>query len=138
MEIEVKKIIDAYRILKEVKVNSLNADSAIAVWKNLKVMRPICKDYDESIEDIKHSLITEEFQTNQTKRAELAKEGRFDDKLEKYFHDIDSKFGKFVEEQLAKTVDVELTKINEDELLKAISDAGLKFESMYVLDIITK
>lgn len=36
MEIKVKEIIDAYRVLKEVKVNSLSSEAAIGVWKDLQ------------------------------------------------------------------------------------------------------
>ena len=32
MEIKVKEIIDAYRVLKELKVNSLSNEASISVW----------------------------------------------------------------------------------------------------------
>lgn len=138
MEIKVKEIIDAYRVLKEVKVNSLSSEAAIGVWKDLKTMRPICKDYDETVEEMRESFNDETFKENQKKANQLSKEGKGSETLDKYFRELNEKFNKFIQDELDKTVDVELEHISEDELIKAVASANLSFDSMNMLEIIIK
>ena len=134
MEIKVKEIIDAYRVLKELKVNSLSNEAAISVWKDLKVMRPICKDYDE----IKESFNDETFKENQKKAHQLYKEGKSSETLDKYFSELNEKFNKFIQDELDKTVNIELEAISEDELIKAVASTNLSFDSMNMLEIMIK
>ena len=138
MEIKVKEIIDAYRVLKEVKVNSLSSEAAIGVWKDLKTMRPICKDYDETVEEMRESFNDETFKENQKKANQLSKEGKASETLDKYFRELNEKFNKFIQDELDKTVDVELEYINEDELIKAVASTNLSFDSMNMLEVIIK
>ena len=138
MEIKVKEIIDAYRVLKEVKVNSLSSEAAIGVWKDLKTMRPICKEYDETVEEMRESFNDETFKENQKKANQLSKEGKGSETLDKYFRELNEKFNKFIQDELDKTVDVELEHISEDELIKAVASANLSFDSMNMLEIIIK
>lgn len=138
MEIKVKEIIDAYRVLKELKVNSLSNEAAISVWKDLKVMRPICKDYDETVDEIKESFNDETFKENQKKAHQLYKEGKSSETLDKYFNELNEKFNKFIQDELDKTVNIELEAISEDELIKAVASTNLSFDSMNMLEIIIK
>lgn len=138
MEIKVKEIIDAYRVLKEVKVNSLSSEAAIGVWKDLKTMRPICKEYDETVEEMRESFNDDTFKENQKKANQLYKEGKSSETLNKYFSELNEKFNKFIQDELDKTVDIELERISEDELIKAVASANLSFDSMNMLDIIIK
>lgn len=138
MEIKVKEIIDAYRVLKEVKVNSLSNEAAIGVWKDLKTMRPICKDYDETVDEMRESFNDETFKENLKESNRLSKEGKGSEALDKYFKELNDKFNKFIQDELDKTVDIELEHISEDELIKAVASANLSFDSMNMLEIIIK
>lgn len=138
MEIKVKEIIDAYRVLKEVKVNSLSNEAAIGVWKDLKTMRPICKDYDETVDEMRESFNDDTFKENQKKANQLSKEGKGSETLDKYFRELNEKFNKFIQDELDKTVDIELEHISEDELIKAVASTNLNFDSLNMLEIIIK
>ena len=56
--IKVKQInaVSAYNVLKQIKTKELPAEVAIAIWKNVKVLKPIATSYEEAIKDSKESL----------------------------------------------------------------------------------
>ena len=61
MKVKTIKAVEAYRALKTLKVGCINDDAMLAVWRNLKALRPISENYDKDIEEVRTTLQDKEF-----------------------------------------------------------------------------
>ena len=70
MKIKTIKAVEAYRTLKMLKVGSMSDEAMLAVWKNLKALRPISETYDKDIEEVRATLQDEDFEKMQQRVKE--------------------------------------------------------------------
>ena len=70
MKVKTIKAVEAYRALKTLKVGGMSDDAMLAVWKNLKALRPVSEAYDKDIEDVRATLQDEEFEKMQQRVKE--------------------------------------------------------------------
>ena len=73
MKIKTIKAVEAYRTLKMLKVAGMSDEAMLAVWKNLKALRPISETYDKDIEEVRATLQDAEFE-NMQQRVKEAQE----------------------------------------------------------------
>lgn len=146
-----KEIINAYNIIKEIKVGSLNDEVALAIWKNVKAFRPIVEEYDKSVEEAKKSLNDDELKA-MSERAQKFNEktkeyqnGNLPEELqkekaeiEKFFISRNAKAEKYFAELGDAEVDIDVQKVEETEMLKALKENGKTFEDMTALEWLLK
>ena len=65
MKTKTIRAVEAYKILKELKVAGMSDEAMLAVWKNLKALRPISENYDKDIEEVRTTLQDKEFEAMQ-------------------------------------------------------------------------
>ena len=70
MKIKTIKAVEAYRTLKMLKVAGMSDEAMLAVWKNLKALRPVSEAYDKDIEEVRATLQDEDFEKMQQRVKE--------------------------------------------------------------------
>lgn len=135
IKVKQSNAVSAYNVLKQIKTKELPAEVAIAIWKNVKVLKPIATSYEEAIKDSKESLkgsndeemskLLAELQKKETDEAagkytftRTDNENRV--KVTEYYSNAQNKLNAFIKELDNKEVEVEHTTINEDDLIKAL------------------
>ena len=153
MKVQTIKAVNAYKVLKELKVNSMSDDAMLVVWKNMKALRPAAETYDKDVEETRNTLQDDKFKEMQA-RLQKAQERDGKVKSEGYvltaadrkdageintwFADWSSKGEKFLKELAEKEIEVEVKMIDAAELLKAFKASDKTFEAMAELEWLTK
>lgn len=146
-----KEIINAYNIISNIKVASLTDDAALALWKDIKVFRPIVEEYNKSVEEAKKSLNDDELKA-MSERAQKFNEktkeyqnGNLPEELqkekaeiEKFFISRNAKAEKYFAELGDAEVNIDVQKVEETEMLKALKESGNTFEDMEKVKVITR
>lgn len=153
MNIETIKAVEAYRALKALKVGSMSDEAMLAVWKNLKVLRPISETYDKDIEEVRVTLQDEEFEKMQQRVREAqeverrAKEEVRDmtdtekqeiAEINAWFAAWNKKGEEYLKELAEKEVKVDVAEFEAEELLKAFKASDKTFEEVEKLAWLTK
>ena len=73
MKIKTIQAVEAYKILKELKVAGMSDGAMLAVWKNLKALRPVSEAYDKDIEEVRTTLQDKEFEAMQQRVVKAQK-----------------------------------------------------------------
>ena len=153
MKVKTIKAVEAYRALKTLKVSSMNDDTMLAVWKNLKALRPVSENYDKDIEDVRATLQDEEFEKMQQRVKEaqeverkVKEEDRDMTEAEKreiaeinaWFAAWNKKGEEYLKSLAEKEVEVKIDPLDAAELLKAYKGSDRTFEDAEKLDWLTK
>lgn len=153
MNIETIKAVEAYRALKALKVGSMSDEAMLAVWKNLKVLRPISETYDKDIEEVRATLQDVEFEKMQQRVKEaqeveckVKEDTRELTEAEKqeiaeinaWFAAWNKKGQEYFKELAEKEVKVDIVEIDVEELLKAFKLSDKTFEEVEKLAWMTK
>lgn len=153
MKVKTIKAVEAYRALKALKVGSMSDEAMLAVWKNLKALRPISETYDKDIEEVRATLQDEEFEKMQQRVKEaqelerkVKEEARELTEAEKHeiaeinawFAAWNKKGEEYFKELAEKEVKVDIVEINVEELLKAFKMSDHTFEEVEKLAWMTK
>ena len=153
MKVKTIKAVEAYRTLKMLKVAGMSDEAMLAVWKNLKVLRPISETYDKDIEEVRATLQDEEFEKMQQRVREAqeverrAKEEARDmtdaekreiAEINGWFAAWNKKGQEYFKELAEKEVKVDIVEIDVEELLKAFKMSDHTFEEVEKLAWITK
>ena len=153
MKIKTIKAVEAYRTLKMLKVGSMSDEAMLAVWKNLKALRPISETYDKDIEEVRATLQDEEFEKMQQRVREAqeverrAKEEARDmtdaekreiAEINAWFAAWNKKGEEYLKELAEKEVKVDIVEIDVEELLKAFKMSDHTFEEVEKLAWMTK
>lgn len=148
-KITVKQGVRAYKVLKELKVNSMSDDAMLAVWKDLKALRPIADGYDtdvkevvDTINDDRHQKMCEELpKYQQIEQQAISGEYTLTDEdkaklqeLTEYFLSYKQNADKYLKTLENKEVGVEINKISDTELLKALKSTELSMSIMEELE----
>lgn len=153
MKIKTIKAVEAYRTLKMLKVGSMSDEAMLAVWKNLKALRPISETYDKDIEEVRATLQDEDFEKMQQRVKEAqeverrAKEEARDmteaekreiAEINAWFAAWNKKGEEYLKELAEKKVKVDIVEIDVEELLKAFKLSDKTFEEVEKLAWMTK
>lgn len=153
MNIETIKAVEAYRALKTLKVAGMSDEAMLAVWKNLKALRPISETYDKDIEEVRATLQDAEFEKMQQRVKEVqeverrAKEEARDmteaekreiAEINAWFAAWNKKGEEYLKELAEKKVKVDIVEIDVEELLKAFKMSDHTFEEVEKLAWMTK
>lgn len=153
MNIETIKAVEAYRALKTLKVAGMSDEAMLAVWKNLKALRPISETYDKDIEEVRATLQDAEFENMQQRVKEaqeverkVKEEARELTEAEKHeiaeinawFAAWNKKGQEYFKELAEKEVKVDIVEIDVEELLKAFKLSDKTFEEVEKLAWMTK
>ena len=153
MKIKTIKAVEAYRALKALKVSGMSDDAMLAVWKNLKALRPISETYDKDIEEVRATLQDEEFEKMQQRvkeAQELERKVKEEDRdmteaekreiaeINAWFAAWNKKGQEYFKELAEKEVKVDIVEIDVEELLKAFKLSDKTFEEVEKLAWMTK
>ena len=153
MKIKTIKAVEAYRTLKMLKVAGMSDEAMLAVWKNLKALRPVSEAYDKDIEEVRATLQDEDFEKMQQRVKEaqeverkVKEEARELTEAEKHeiaeinawFAAWNKKGEEYFKELAEKEVKVVIVEINVEELLKAFKMSDHTFEEVEKLAWMTK
>ena len=153
MKVKTIKAVEAYRALKTLKVGGMSDDAMLAVWKNLKALRPVSETYDKDIEEVRATLQDEEFEKMQQRVKEAqelerrAKEEVRDltaaekqeiAEINAWFAAWNKKGEEYFKELAEKEVKVDIDSLDATELLKAFKGSDRTFEDAEKLDWLTK
>ena len=152
MKVKTIKAVEAYRALKTLKVGGMSDDAMLAVWKNLKALRPVSETYDKDIEDVRATLQDEEFEKMQQRVKEaqeverkVKEEDRDMTEAEKreiaeinaWFAAWNKKGEEYLKSLAEKEVEVKIDPLDAAELLKAYKGSDRTFEDAEKLDWLT-
>ena len=153
MKIKTIKAVEAYRTLKMLKVAGMSDEAMLAVWKNLKALRPVSEAYDKDIEEVRATLQDEEFEKMQQRVKDAqeverrAKEEARDmtdaekreiAEINGWFAAWNKKGQEYFKELAEKEVKVDIVEIDVEELLKAFKMSDHTFEEVEKLAWMTK
>ena len=151
MEIKTITAVNAYNILKTIKVASLSDSSAISVWKTIRQLRPIADDYEVQKDQVVKSMKDGEFEkmserlTNAKTREQKVLNGEYkltkkDEKdveeINKYFNSFNSKLNKYFNELENKMIDIDVVKIPSDEIIRVLKGDDDTFQSLDAIDFL--
>ena len=152
MKVKTIKAVEAYRALKTLKVGGMSDDAMLAVWKNLKALRPVSEAYDKDIEDVRATLQDEEFEKMQQRvkeaqelerRAKEEVRGMTDaekqeiSEINAWFAAWNKKGEEYFKSLSEKVVEVDIDLLDTAELLKAFKGSDRTFEDAEKLDWLT-
>lgn len=152
MKVKTIKAVEAYRALKALKVSSMSDEAMLAVWKNLKVLRPISENYDKDIEEVRTTLQDEEFEKMQQRvkeAQELERKVKEEDRdmteaekreiaeINAWFAAWNKKGEEYLKSLAEKEVEVKIDPFEAAELLKAYKGSDRTFEDAEKLDWLT-
>ncbi|EFV05422.1 hypothetical protein [Segatella salivae] len=153
MKVKTIKAVEAYRALKALKVGGMSDEAMLAVWKNLKALRPVSEAYDKDIEEVRATLQDEEFEKMQQRVKEAqelerrAKEDVRDmtaaekqeiSEINTWFAAWSKKGEEYFKELAEKEVKVDIVEFEAEELLKAFKASDKTFEEVERLAWLTK
>ena len=153
MKVKTIKAVEAYRTLKMLKVAGMSAEAMLAVWKNLKALRPVSEAYDKDIEEVRATLQDAEFEKMQQRVKEAQEverkvkgearelteaEKREIAEINAWFAAWNKKGEEYLKELAEKEVKVDIVEIDVEELLKAFKMSDNTFEEVEKLAWMTK
>lgn len=153
MKVKTIKAVEAYRTLKMLKVAGMSAEAMLAVWKNLKALRPVSEAYDKDIEEVRATLQDAEFEKMQQRVKEAQEverkvkgearelteaEKREIAEINAWFAAWNKKGEEYLKELAEKEVKVDIVEIDVEELLKAFKMSDHTFEEVEKLAWMTK
>ena len=153
MKVKTIKAVEAYRTLKMLKVASMSDEAMLAVWKNLKALRPVTEAYAKDIDEERATLQDEDFEKMQQRVKEAQEverrakeevrdmtdaEKREIAEINAWFAAWNKKGEEYLKELAEKEVKVDIVEIDVEELLKAFKMSDNTFEEVEKLAWMTK
>lgn len=148
MKVKTKDVVEAYNNLKELKISSVDDETMINLWKNIKAFRPIVEERNKDGEAVKTSLMDDKFNEMQQRlmhakeREEKKNRGEYEltaediidvTEINTYFAEFNRKSEKFFNELDEKENEVDVHMLSENEMLKALKSNGKDFKVMETL-----
>lgn len=152
MKVKTIKAVEAYKALKALKVGGLSDEAMLAVWKNLKALRPICEAYDKDVEEVRTTLQDKDFEAMQqrvVKAQEVERRAKEEDRdmteaekceiaeINMWFATWNKKSEEYFKSLSEKEVEVTVEQLDAVELLKALKGSDRTFEEAEKLDWLT-
>ena len=152
MKTKTIRAVESYKILKELKVADMNDDAMLAVWRNLKALRPISENYDKDIEEVRTTLQDKEFEAMQqrvVKAQEVERRAKEEARelteaekreiaeINAWFAAWNKKGEEYFKSLSEKEVEITIELLDATELLKAFKGSDKTFEDAEKLDWLT-
>lgn len=152
MKVKNIKAVEAYRVLKNLKVSGMSDEAMLAVWKNLKALRPVSETYDKDIEEVRATLQDEDFEKMQQRvkdAQEVERQAKEEvrDMTDAEKHEIaeinawfaawNKKGEEYLKSLAEKEVEVDINPLDAAELLKAFKGSDRTFEDAEKLNWLT-
>ena len=152
MKTKTIRAVEAYKVLKELKVADMNDDAMLAVWRNLKALRPISENYDKDIEEVRTTLQDKEFEAMQqrvVKAQEVERRAKEEARelteaekreiaeINAWFAAWNKKGEEYFKSLSEKEVEITIELLDATELLKAFKGSDRTFEDAEKLDWLT-
>ena len=152
MKTKTIRAVESYKILKELKVADMNDDAMLAVWRNLKALRPISENYDKDIEEVRTTLQDKEFEAMQqrvVKAQEVERRAKEEARelteaekreiaeINAWFAAWNKKGEEYFKSLSEKEVEITIELLDTVELLKAFKGSDRTFEDAEKLDWLT-
>ena len=152
MKTKTIRAVEAYKILKELKVAGMSDEAMLAVWKNLKALRPVSEAYDKDVEEMRTTLQDKEFEAMQqrvVKAQEVERRAKEEDRdmtevekreiaeINAWFAAWNKKGEEYLKSLAEKEVEVTVEQLDAVELLKAFKGSDKTFEDAEKLDWLT-
>ena len=137
--------VNAYEALKSIKLSTIDDDTMINIWRNIKMLRKISEEYKKDIEDSRNAINDDEFNNMQDRlhfariREEKVKNGEYtltnEDRndvgeINAYFAKYSAKVEKFNKEIDEKEVTLDIIKISDNDFLKVLKANDKDFSFM--------
>lgn len=152
MKIKTIQAVNAYNILTNFKATDLSDDTLMALWSDLKLMRPITDEYNKSVEEVKKSLQDDTYNTMVERvrvaqeREQKVKDGTYtateDDikdtkEINEYFANFNTKGEEYINKLSDAEIDLDLKKISKEDFLKFMKMSDNNWNTMLKLDFLT-
>lgn len=152
MKVKNIKAVEAYRVLKNLKVSGMSDEAMLVVWKNLKALRPVSETYDKDIEEVRATLQDEDFEKMQQRvkdAQEVERQAKEEvrDMTDAEKHEIaeinawfaawNKKGEEYLKSLAEKEVEVDINPLDAAELLKAFKGSDRTFEDAEKLNWLT-
>ena len=128
---KLNKIVFAYKILGEAKVQTLAEKEVIKVIKARKAMRPHADEYEAFLKDVQEKFKPEDWDDLQKKVQQWQEEGEKttltkEEQIEinKKMVDYQKKVEAVVKEELEKEIKLEIEPLNEESYVKLLIENG--------------
>ena len=153
MKIKTIQAVNAYNVIKDLKVSNLNEDDIISLWSDLKLFRPIADEYNKTVEDTKKTLQDDKYnemvqrvKVAQERESKVNTEGYVmteDDikdtkEINEYFAEFNKKGNDYFKNLEDAEIDLDIKTISNEELIKVMKETNNGFETMLKLDFITE
>lgn len=143
--ITTKQAVEAYKILKDIKVKDVESSVAVTLWKDIKALRPIKEEYEKDVEEAKKTLQDEEFKSmnerlkkqiqveadaknsNTPLTAEQQEEARA---LNEYFANANKRGHDYFEELNNKAVEVDVENVAIETLVKTLKETEYSLSAL--------
>ena len=151
-EIKTIQAVNAYNILTNFKATDLSDDTLMALWNDLKLMRPITDEYNKSVEEVKKSLQDDTYNTMVERvriaqeREQKVKDGTYtlteDDikdtkEINEYFANFNTKGEEYINKLSDAEIDIDIKKISKEDFLKFMKTSDNNWNAMLKLDFLT-
>lgn len=143
MNIKIKQIVNAYKILDDSKVTSLEVTEVIKIIKARKTMRPIVDEYDAFLKDCQDKFKPENWDTVQSNLQKWQQEGEKttlteEERIEvnKTIIEYQRKVNDAIKEELEKCVEIIIDSLNEDSITKLLVENGWELKKLDELEIL--
>lgn len=150
MKIQTIQAVNAYRMLKELKLSDTKEAIMISIWKNMKTLRPYSESYDKDSKECEETLNDSEHEDMRKRAQSMTEKKRKADKgiysltiedmeevdsLNEYFKTYSEKGRSYFQEMEKKEIDVELDTIPAKDMLHILQGSGRSFGDMEYLNI---
>lgn len=127
MEIKIKNIVEAYKLLGEAKVTELEEQEVLKIIKARKVMRPIVEEFESFLKDCQEKFKPENWDKLQSKiqqwqqegdKTTLSEEERIE--INKTIIEYQIKINNAIKDEESRIVEITIEKLSEDSITKLL------------------
>lgn len=151
MKIKTIEAVQAYKQLKDIKVNKLSEETMLAIWKDVRVLRKVAEEYEKDVREVSNSLQDNEFKVMQKRLFEAQHHSteKSDDEMTEeekkdvmeinsYFEEFNKKGETYFKSLADKEIELEIELVDSSEILKALQGSDKTLESAVLLDFLMK
>lgn len=137
------QLTETYRILKNSKWNGLKQETKTALVDDMAMIRPIAKDFEESLNDAREKMKPEGFEEmiehlNQDKEGKRKMEPTERLSVNRALQEYQRQLDKFASDKLNEKVEVDLKQIGFDEINVLCDNNELKGGDIECLQVLIK
>lgn len=151
MKITTIKAVTAYNLVKDMKMSSLSDDVLLKMWRNMRLLRPVCEEYDKCLADVRKTLEDDEYRAmterlikaqqrelelKENNRSMTSAEYKEVQEINAWFRNYEHRCKSFIEELNNKELEIAIERIPADEMVKALKGNDKTFKTIEELECI--